>query len=152
MIEEIYLLERLIKIFEKYDILIGLESAVNFEGLNYSEVHTLDLIGSVEDVNGILLSKKMNMTKGALSKITKKLLEKGLIESYKKNGNKKEIYFKLSESGGIIYEKHRRIHEEGIVRDKELFSSFSQEERAIILRFMDKAIEDIDLKIDLISK
>ncbi|MGL5258091.1 MAG: MarR family transcriptional regulator [Proteocatella sp.] len=152
MIEEIYLLERLIKIFEKYDILIGLESAMNFEGLNYSEVHTLDLIGSVEEVNGILLSKKMNMTKGALSKITKKLLEKGLIESYKKLGNKKELYFKLSESGVIIYEKHRRIHEEGIARDKELFSSFSQDERTVILKFMDKTIKDIDLKIDSISK
>lgn len=152
MIEESYMLELLIKIFEKYDILIGLESAINFEGLNYSEVHTLDLIGSAEDVNGILLSKKMNMTKGALSKITKKLLEKGLIESYKKLGNKKELYFKLSESGKIIYEKHRRIHEEGIERDKELFSSFSQEERNVILRFMDKTIEDIDLKIDAVSK
>lgn len=152
MIEESYMLELLIRIFEKYDILIGLESAINFEGLNYSEVHTLDLIGSAEDVNGILLSKKMNMTKGALSKITKKLLEKGLIESYKKLGNKKELYFKLSESGKIIYEKHRRIHEEGIERDKELFSSFSQEERNVILRFMDKTIEDIDLKIDAVSK
>lgn len=152
MIEELHLLETLIKIFEKYDILIGLESAMNFEGLNYSEVHTLDLIGSVEDVNGILLSKKMNMTKGALSKITKKLLEKDLIESYKKSGNKKEIYFKLSEGGKIIYEKHRRIHEEGIERDKELFSSFSQDERTVILKFMDKTIKDIDLKIDSISK
>ena len=35
------------------------------------------------------------MTRGAISKITKKLIKKGIIESYQKPDNKKEIYFRL---------------------------------------------------------
>ena len=61
-----------------------------------SEVHCIEYIGKNAGPNVTRLAEAFYMTNGAISKLTKKLIKKGLIESYQKPGNKKEIYFKLT--------------------------------------------------------
>ena len=61
------------------------------------------------------------MTRGAISKITKKLIKKGVIESYQKSDNKKEIYFRLTKSGKAVYEIHENLHKKFQKRDKVAF-------------------------------
>ncbi|MCY6355063.1 MarR family transcriptional regulator [Clostridium sp. ZS2-4] len=152
MLNEEYLLQMLINLFQKYEILVSCENSLNFDGLNYSEVHTLDCIEKNKDVNVTKLSKEMNMTKGALSKITKKLVNKNLITTYKKNNNKKEVYFKLTEAGFSIYEKHEKIHKDAEERDKKIFASFNDEERKVIHDFIKKVAVDIDKKIEKLNE
>jgi len=60
-----------------------------------SEIHCIEYIGKSEDSNVTKLAETFYMTRSAISKITKKLIEKGLIDSYQKPDNKKEIYFRL---------------------------------------------------------
>lgn len=138
------MLKQLIKLFEKYEITMKNESALNLSGTSYSEVHTLDLIGRTEMPNVKFLSEEMRFTKGAISKITKKLMDRGFITSFKKEDNKKEIYFRLTESGNIVFEKHKTFHEEGIERDQEIFTDFNESEREVILKFMNKVIENLE--------
>ena len=64
-----------------------------------SEVHCIEYIGSNADSNVTKLAESFYMTRGAISKLTKKMIEKGIIESYQKPDNKKEIYFRLTEQG-----------------------------------------------------
>lgn len=64
-----------------------------------SEVHCIESIGKSVDPNVTKLAESLYMTRGAISKITKKLIKKDVIESYQKPENKKEIYFKLTEQG-----------------------------------------------------
>lgn len=52
------------------------------------------------------------MTRGAISKLTKKLIKKGLIVSYQKPDNKKEIYFRLTEQGKVINKVHEKLQKE----------------------------------------
>ena len=47
-----------------------------------SEVHCIEYIGSNVDTNVTKLSEYFYMTRGAMSKLTKKLIKKGVIESY----------------------------------------------------------------------
>ena len=61
-----------------------------------SEVHCIEYIGKNVDSNVTKLAESFYMTRSAMSKITKKLIEKGFIESYQKRDNKKEIYFRLT--------------------------------------------------------
>ncbi|MFR4734335.1 MAG: hypothetical protein ACLT9J_10840 [Agathobacter rectalis] len=41
--------------------------------------------------------------------MTKKLLAKGLIEKYTLESNKKEVYFKLTDLGKMLFEEHANV-------------------------------------------
>jgi DNA-binding MarR family transcriptional regulator len=71
----------------------------SLKGYTSSEVHCIEYIENNIDSNVTKLAETFYMTRGAISKLTQKLIKKGLIESYQKSDNKKEIYFKLTEQG-----------------------------------------------------
>jgi DNA-binding MarR family transcriptional regulator len=108
-----------------------------FAGLNLAEVHCIDQIGSMEYANVTKVANEMSMTRGAISKISKKLLNKHLIESYQKPENNKEVYFCLTMSGKLIYDEHKVCHEQAKLRKLKLLSNYSEAEQIVILRFLD---------------
>lgn len=53
----------------------------SLKGFKPSEVHCIESIGKNIDPNVTKLAESLYMTRGAISKLTKKLMDKGLIES-----------------------------------------------------------------------
>jgi len=84
--------------------------------LHGSEIHTLQMIGKNEHCNLTQLAKRLGISKSGLSKFTKKLLEKGLIDKKKDKSNGKEVFFTLTEKGYIAYSTHEEF-------DRKMFSS-----------------------------
>lgn len=80
----------------------------SLKGYKPSKVHCIEYIGRNVDSNVMKLAESFYMTRRAISKITKKLIEKGFIESYQKPDNKKEIYSRFTEQGKVSH----KIHEE----------------------------------------
>lgn len=78
--------------------------------LYQSEIHFIDAIGTDVEVNASDLSKKLGITNGAVTQVASKLIKKMLIEKYKNSKNKKEVYFKLTESGKVAYHEHVLFH------------------------------------------
>ena len=60
--------------------------------------------------------------------MTKKLLAKGLIEKYTLESNKKEVYFKLTDLGKMLFEEHAKRHKRWEKRDMEFLSHYSTED------------------------
>jgi DNA-binding MarR family transcriptional regulator len=87
------------------------------------------------------------MTRGAISKITRKLIKKGIIESYQKPDNKKEIYFRLTEQGKVINKVHEELHKEFRERDKAVFEQVTEEQFDIMLAFAEKYSRHLDAEI-----
>jgi DNA-binding MarR family transcriptional regulator len=87
------------------------------------------------------------MTRGAISKMTKKLIKKGVIESYQKPDNKKEIYFRLTEQGQVIYKIHEKLHKEFQERDKAVFDQITEEQFDSMLSFVEKYNNHLDAEI-----
>jgi DNA-binding MarR family transcriptional regulator len=81
------------------------------ELLYQSEIHFIDAIGLDGEINASQLSEKLSISNGATTQVADKLLKKKLIEKYKKDTNKKEVYFKLTEQGIIAYKNHRKFHQ-----------------------------------------
>ena len=81
------------------------------ELLHQSEIHFIDAIGIDSEVNASQLSDKLHISNGAITQVADKLLKKRLIEKYKLETNKKEVYFKLTEQGKVAYESHRKFHQ-----------------------------------------
>ncbi|MBC6498231.1 MarR family transcriptional regulator [Weissella confusa] len=64
----------------------------------HPEVETLEFIANhPDDANVTKLAEYSDMTRGAITKITNKMIEKGLVTDYKKPENKKERYFTLTD-------------------------------------------------------
>ncbi|HEX9062913.1 MAG TPA: MarR family transcriptional regulator [Clostridia bacterium] len=113
-----------------------------------SEVHCIEYIGRNVDSNVTKLAESFYMTRGAMSKITKKLIKKGIIESYQKPDNKKEIYFRLTKQGREIYKIHEDLHKEFQERDKAIFEQVTEEQYDIMLSFVESYGRHLDAEIE----
>ncbi|MDF2802799.1 MAG: transcriptional regulator, MarR family [Anaerocolumna sp.] len=112
-----------------------------------SEVHCIEYIGNNVDCNVTKLAESFYMTRGAISKMTKKLIEKGIIESYQKPDNRKEIFFKLTQKGQAVYNVHDELHKEFRERDKAVFEQVTEEELDNMLSFVENYSRHLDTEI-----
>lgn len=146
------IINALIKIQERSDIFRHGREDI-FEGINLAEVHCIDWIGMIDHANVTKVANEIGMTRGAISKINKKLLGKGLIESYQRPQNNKEIYYRLTKDGENIYNEHKNCHNKAKQEKLSILESYSDKEQAIILRFLNDINHLLDYKLsDGISK
>jgi DNA-binding MarR family transcriptional regulator len=110
--------------------------------LYQSEIHTLEAIHHHHDLKLSDLSAIMGIANSSFTEMTNKLVSKGLIEKYKLETNKKEVYYRLTDLGQTAYEGHRIYH-------KEIFTSFAvylesktPEEIDGIIEFLDTLIAE----------
>lgn len=130
------LLNQFKEYLEKQDILNKLTESQNLNDFGYSEIHTITAIGDLEKPNVTEIAKELKMTRGAISKITKKLISKGLIESFEIPENKQKVFFKLTDTGKVLYSEHDKRHNEWEERDLQFMNKFSTEQLETISLFM----------------
>lgn len=146
-------------------VLMGLRNLVNkmawinkpkmekrLEGYKSSEVHCIEYLGKNTDSNVTRLAESFYMTTGAISKLTKKLIKKGVIESYKKPDNKKEIYFRLTKEGQKIFNVHEELHKEFQERDKSVFDQMTKEQYDSMISFMENYSKHLDEEMKKIDE
>ncbi|MFS7398862.1 MarR family winged helix-turn-helix transcriptional regulator [Carnobacterium maltaromaticum] len=119
----------------------------SLKGYTSSEVHCIEYIEKNKDSNVTKLADSFYMTRGAISKLTKKLIKKELIESYQKSDNKKEIYFRLTEKGRAVYDIHEKLHNEFSERDKVVFEQVTEEQFNSMLHFVELYSQHLDKEI-----
>jgi DNA-binding MarR family transcriptional regulator len=119
----------------------------SLKGYKSSEVHCIEYIGRNADSNVTKLAEAFYMTSGAISKLTKKLIKKGIIESYQRPDNKKEIYFRLTSQGQAIYRIHEELHKEFQERDSAVFEQITEEQFDNMLRFVERYSRHLDAEI-----
>lgn len=83
--------------------------------------------------------------------MTKKLLAKGLIQKYTLETNKKEIYFKLTDLGEVLFKEHAKRHKKWEKRDMEFLSRYSKDEVTVVNKFMQEFNEYLELQIETLS-
>ncbi|MEJ7219450.1 MarR family transcriptional regulator [Staphylococcus gallinarum] len=126
---------------EVYDKIVWLNKPVmeeHLKGYTPTEVHCIDAIDKLNKPNVSKLSKKLFMTRGAISKLTKKLIDKGAIESFRETQNKKEIYFQLTDKGQEVAVLHASLHNKFRERDKPVFDTVTDEAYDVMLDFLGK--------------
>ncbi|MBC1475073.1 MarR family transcriptional regulator [Listeria grandensis] len=148
MNKEDEVLARVRELYNKMAWLNKLKMEESLKGYTPSEVHCIEYMEENADSNVTILADSCYMTRGAISKMTKKLIKKGLIESYQKPDNKKEIYFRLTEQGKKVYKIHDDLHNEFKERDKVVFEEVTEEQFDSILRFVDRYSKHLDTEIE----
>lgn len=130
------LMNLFVKYMEKQEILSKLTEDEKLHGYNYSEIHTIAAIGDLAEPNVTQIAKYMNVTRGAISKITKRLIEQNLIEAYQREDNKQKIFFKLTKSGKFLYDEHEKRHQLWLKRDDAFIKQFDQKTVKQVEAFM----------------
>ena len=133
---------------EKQEVLSKLTESEKLHGYNYSEIHTIDAVGKIGEPNVTAISEYMHMTRGAISKITKKLQRDGLLSTYMKPDNQQKIFFSLTEKGKILYEEHRQRHELWLKRDDDFLKKYDKEYLNQLQNFMSDFNEYLEEKIN----
>ena len=134
-------------VYNKMVFLNKFKMEQSLKGYKSSEVHCIEYIGRNVDPNVTKLAESFYMTRGAISKLTKKLIIKGIIENYQKLDNKKEIYFRLTEQGKAINKVHEELHKEFQERDKVVFEQVTEEQFDIMLSFVETYRRHLDAEI-----
>ena len=133
---------------DKQEILSKLREDQSLRGYNNSELHIIAAIGDLEQPNVTSLAEHMGMTRGGICKNIKKLTEAGLISSYQRDGNVKNIYYRLTDAGKSVYEKHAEAHKAWLVRDMAFMEGFSDKQLEQVTDFMKQYIKHIDQRIE----
>lgn len=142
------LLAQFTKLFEKHDVLDKLNSREILHNYGYTEIHCIHLIGKLEQPNVTKISLELAMTKSTISRIAKRLLDNGDIESYQLECNKKEIYYKLTPKGQELFDEHLKIHSSGRERDKKFFEEFDDNDSRIVSEFLSKYNKYLEIQIE----
>lgn len=152
MKEQELLLKEIALMLERQDMLSKLTENQCLDEYGYSETHCIDYIGRLELPNVTKVADHMGMTRGAISKMTKKLLAKGLIEKYTLETNKKEIYFRLTEQGKLLFEEHDKRHKRWEKRDMEFLSRYSKDEVQTVYKFMQEFNDYLECQIEALAE
>lgn len=134
-------------LYNKMAWLNGLKMKDRFKGYKSSEIHCIEFIGKNTGSNVTKLAESFYMTRGAMTKMTRKLIGKGVIESYQKPDNKKEIYFRLTKQGKAIYKIHDELHGEFRKRDRTIFRHMTEKQFDSLIGFAEKYSRHLDAEI-----
>jgi DNA-binding MarR family transcriptional regulator len=110
--------------------------------LTITALHVLDAIGQHEPINGIQIARQLAITKGGVSKITRKLLKQHLILQERLPNNKKDIYFRLTAQGREIFLWHHELHQQIEEQAKLFLGKYTLDELRLIVRFLEDYVEN----------
>jgi DNA-binding MarR family transcriptional regulator len=141
------ILQQYTQLYNNQDILSNLiNSGLNSRYSN-SELHCIEAIGKLDHPNGVQLAAILSMTRGAVTRLAKRLLQDGLIERYVLPDNKKEIYYRLTSIGKVLYKEHEVAHTKWEERDIAFLYSVPIKEQEVILDFLQKFNNYLQAKI-----
>ena len=145
------LMNLFVRYMEKQEILSKLTEDEKLHGYNYSEIHTIAAIGDLQEPNVTNIAKRMHVTRGAISKITKRLLSQNLIEAYQQSGNNQKIFFRLTEAGQYLYDEHEKRHNLWLKRDDAFIKQFDNDTLKLVEAFMTEFNNYLEIQISALG-
>ena len=128
---------------------IQMESGVK---LNTAAMSLINVIDCDPGMSVTDLSKRMALTKSAISQMLSKLSALGLLKKSKSDGNEKNIYPELTELGKTTAEEYRKKHDKFYLCMTELLNGYDQDGQELIYRFLtetDEAVRNFSSSMDI---
>lgn len=102
-----------------------------------TQLHIVSLIHqNPMGCNNTYLAEHLKISKPAVTKAVKKLIENNAIDGCHKEGDRKSIYYSLTSSGRELAERHDAYHDQVMERYHELLDLFNTTEMEVITRFL----------------
>jgi len=101
-----------------------------------SEIETLMIIGEMKSVNLTNLAHELGISKSGTTRFVKKLEKKKLIVKGKKDGNAKEVIFKLTKLGKLAYAEKGKFNKDMYLALYTSLSNYTDDELLTIEKFL----------------
>ena len=101
-----------------------------------AEIALLEKIHQYPSANISMLSDKLGITKSAVTQMSAKLLDKGLIEKFQDSKNKKEKYVRLTNEGNKARERYIAFRNQEFHEMRTYLCSLNENDKKIISTFM----------------
>lgn len=108
-----------------------------------TQLHIVAVIKEKGKANNTTLAESLNISKPAITKAIKKLLEHHMIEKTQQKGNKKEVYYLLTQPGKLLAALHEQLHERAEMSYLRIFEKFNTDELETIIKFLNVMTENI---------
>ncbi|MEI3611476.1 MarR family transcriptional regulator [Pseudogracilibacillus sp. SO30301A] len=146
-VEAIEALQQLIKEREAADrrrkgMKVSQEDAI-ISDWTLTQLHIVATIKEKGKANNTMLSESLNVSKPAITKAVRKLLEHNVLVKTQQEDNKKEVYYLLTKSGEMLALIHDQLHEQAKKRYLRIFDEFNTTELETIIRFLYAVTENI---------
>lgn len=129
------------KLFEAIEMLSDQEKNPKQFGDGYelypSELNFLDAVRTKKSLNSMELANELNVTRSAVTQMSKRLESKGLVSRFSKPDNKKEKYLELTRMGEDAIAKYDVFHDEANTKMCDYLSSLKNSERETIIDFLE---------------
>ena len=115
--------------------------------LTTAEIHTIAIIGDNEGINVTQLSKERGITKGAVSQMIYKLVDKGLVEKRISPDSDAAVSLFLTDRGRQAYDDHRYKHKTRNTKFASLLNSIPEETQESMTEFLkafEKELDDME--------
>jgi len=116
----------------------------NGEKLYPSEFHVIVAVGSDYENTVTGLSKRLGITKGAVSQVVNKLHEKGFVSKERNKDYGKEIILSLTEKGQNAFKVQEDFHKKMEIEFIEQLEDITPEQMDSFLQILPKIEEYID--------
>lgn len=110
-------------------------------GWTLTQLHIVAIIKEKGMANNTSLSESLRLSKPAITKAVRKLLQHNILVKTQQEDNKKEVYYLLTESGEELALIHDRLHEQARNRYLRILDNFNTVELETIIKFL-KAITE----------
>ncbi|TQR35853.1 MarR family transcriptional regulator [Lysinibacillus sphaericus] len=102
-----------------------------------TQLHIVSAIKAQGSANNTSLSETLNVSKPAITKAIKKMLEKNVIVETRQETNQKEVHYLLTDLGKQLASIHDQLHEKARNRYLRLLDSFNTDELETIITFLE---------------
>lgn len=102
-----------------------------------TQLHIVSAIKAQGSANNTFLSETLNVSKPAITKAIKKMLDKNVIVETRQEANQKEIHYLLTAFGEQLSSIHEQLHEKARNRYLRLLDSFNTDELETIITFLE---------------
>jgi DNA-binding MarR family transcriptional regulator len=109
--------------------------------LYHAEVHLLEAIKFCTGANAGGIARYLGITNGAVSQVAKKLMDKALIETYRAEDNRKEVFFRITPLGNKACAGHQKHHKKINASLNKYVEQLDEKDYRAILGFFDMMIK-----------
>jgi len=112
--------------------------------LTQPEIHTVVSIGDQEGLGVTQLAKLRGITKGAVSQMIYKLVDKGLVEKHVSPDSDAAVSLFLTEKGKQARSEHQKMHENKRIMFASLMDSLPEEALNAMMKFYKEFEKELD--------
>ena len=112
--------------------------------ITVAEIHTIDAIGNSDEINLKNLAKILGVTKGSVSQMLYKLVEKGLVKKAVSPNSDREIVITLTDKGQQAFDGHRQMHIDSKLKMNSLVADMDPELLKTAITYLERFENSLD--------